>query len=74
MKVSYKKLWKLLVDKEMSKADFRERCGFSTGTLTKLNKSKPVTMETLLRIFETFGCNIGDICDAEEGDGICKTT
>lgn len=64
MKVSYKKLWIMLVEREISKQDFRERLEISTGTMTKLNKGEEVSMGTLLRICEYFECNIGDICDA----------
>lgn len=64
MKVSYKKLWIMLVEREISKQDFRERLEISTGTMTKLNKGEEVSMGTLLRICEHLECNIGDICDA----------
>ena len=64
MKVSYKKLWIMLVEREISKQDFRERLEISTGTMTKLNKGEEVSMGTLLRICEYLECNIGDICDA----------
>lgn len=64
MKVSYKKLWIMLVEKEISKQDFREKLELSTGTMTKLNKGEEVSMGTLLRICDYFECNIGDICDA----------
>ena len=56
----------MLAEKEMSKADLREKLDFSTGTMTKLNKGEEVSMATLLRICELFKCNIGDICDAIE--------
>lgn len=66
MKISYKKLWILLAEKEMSKAEFRDKLELSTGTMTKLNKGEDVSLSTLLRICEYFKCNIGDICDAVE--------
>lgn len=66
MKISYKKLWVLLAEKEISKADFRELLDISTGTMTKLNKGEEVSMSTILRICAYFKCNIGDICDAVE--------
>lgn len=66
MKISYKKLWILLAEKEMSKAEFRDNLELSTGTMTKLNKGEDVSLSTLLRICEYFKCNIGDICDAIE--------
>ena len=66
MKISYKKLWVMLAEKEMSKAEFRDNLELSTGTMTKLNKGEDVSLSTLLRICEYFKCNIGDICDAVE--------
>ena len=66
MKISYKKLWVMLAEKEMSKAEFRVNLELSTGTMTKLNKGEDVSLSTLLRICEYFKCNIGDICDAIE--------
>jgi len=64
MKVSYRKLWILLAEKEISKQKFREQLEIATGTMTKLNKGQEVSMSILLRICEYFQCNIGDICDA----------
>lgn len=64
MKISYKKLWIMLAEKEMSKQTFREELEISPGTMTKLNKGEEVSMNTILRICEYFDCNIGDICDA----------
>ena len=56
----------MLAEKEMSKAEFRDALELSTGTMTKLNKGKEVSLATLLRICGYFKCNIGDICDAVE--------
>ena len=64
MKISYKKLWVLLAEREMSKPDFREALQLATGTMTKLNKGQEVSMTVILRICDYFDCNIGDICDA----------
>jgi DNA-binding Xre family transcriptional regulator len=64
MKISYKKLWIMLAEKEMSKQSLRENLEISTGTMTKLNKGEEVSLGTLLRICDYFDCNIGDICDA----------
>lgn len=64
MKISYKKLWILLAEKEMTKQKFREELQIAAGTMTKLNKGQEVSMSVILRICEYFGCNIGDICDA----------
>ncbi|MBP3263594.1 helix-turn-helix domain-containing protein [Pseudobutyrivibrio sp.] len=64
MKISYKKLWIKLAEKEISKQDFREHLEIATGTMTKLNKGQEVSMSVLLRICEYLDCNIGEICDA----------
>ena len=64
MKISYKKLWVLLAEKEITKQQFRENLEISTGTMTKLNKGEEVSLSILLKICEKYQCNIGDICDA----------
>jgi DNA-binding Xre family transcriptional regulator len=64
MKISYKKLWVMLAEKEMSKQSLREKLEISAGTMTKLNKGEEVSLGTLLKICDYFDCNIGDICDA----------
>lgn len=61
--VSYNKLWKLLVDKKMSKADLRRAAEISPNTMTKLRRDEEVSMSILKRICEYLECNIGDICD-----------
>ena len=63
MAVSYKKLWKLLIDKKMKKKDLLELSGISRGTLTKLNKDENVSTETLVKICTALKCNIGDIVE-----------
>ena len=64
MKVSYKKLWVLLIQKEISPVDLRKDLNIATGTMTKLRKNEEVALSVLLRICEYLECNIGDICDA----------
>lgn len=69
MKISYKKLWILLVEKEINQAAFRKDLNIATGTMTKLRKNEEVALSVLLRICEYLDCNIGDICDAiKDGD------
>lgn len=63
MKTDYKKLWKILIDKEMTKSDLRRMTGMSTTTMAKLGKSEMVSMELLKKICEVLECNIGDIMD-----------
>ena len=58
MSVSYKKLWKLLIDKNMSKMDLLEAASLSTGTLAKLGKNVNVTTDILVRI-----CDVSDIME-----------
>lgn len=63
LSVSYNKLWKLLIDKKMSKADLRRAAEISPNTMTKLRRDEEVSMTVLKRICEYLECNIGDICD-----------
>lgn len=64
MKISYKKLWILLIEKEISPATMRKDLNIATGTMTKLRKNEEVALSVLLRICGYLDCNIGDICDA----------
>ena len=68
MKISYKKLWILLADKEISQVTFRKDLKIATGTMTKLRRNEEVAISVLLRICEYLDCNIGDICDAIRTD------
>ena len=69
MSVSYNRLWKLLVDKKMSKADLRRAADLAPNTMTKLRRDEPVMLNVLDKICATRGCNYGDIMDyiPEEG-------
>ena len=66
MKVTYKKLWKKMIDLEMTKTELREKTGISTVTLAKLGKDQVVSMEVLMKICKALECNIDEICDFEE--------
>jgi DNA-binding Xre family transcriptional regulator len=68
MRMSYKKLWIMLVEKEISQATLRKDLSIATGTMTKLRKNEEVALSVLLRICEYLDCNIGDICDAVRTD------
>lgn len=61
MAVSYNRLWKLLVDKKMSKADLRKTAGLAPNTMTKLRRDEPVAMTVLDKICETLNTDYGDI-------------
>ena len=63
MAVSYDKLWKLLVDKKMSRAELRKVADISSNTLTRMIKDEPVTLELLSRICNKLDCDISDICE-----------
>lgn len=68
MRMSYKKLWLMLVEKEISPATMRKDLNIATGTMTKLRRNEEVALSVLLRICEYLDCNIGDICDAVRTD------
>ena len=63
MAISYNKLWKLLIDRKMSKADLRRAAGIAPNTMTKLNRDEEGTLETLGKICAVLGVNFGDIID-----------
>jgi DNA-binding Xre family transcriptional regulator len=63
MAVSYNKLWKLLIDKKMSKADLRKAANIAPNTMTKLRRDEEVSLTILGRICAVLGANIGDIMD-----------
>ena len=63
MAISYNKLWKLLVDKKMSKADLRKAAGIAPNTMTRLRRDEEVTLTVLNKICATLGVDIGDIME-----------
>lgn len=63
MEISYKKLWKVLIDKDMKKKDLQAAAGISWASVTKLSKGESVSMELLMKVCKTLECNIGDIMD-----------
>ena len=64
MKISYKKLWVLLIQRDITKVTLRKELGISTSTMSKLNKGEEVALSVLLRICDYLDCDIGDICEA----------
>lgn len=66
--VSYKKLWKLLIDKDMKKKDLREATGISTASIAKLSKNENLTTDVLLRICDALKCDISDIMEISFAD------
>ena len=63
MRISYKKLWVLLIQKDISTATLRKDVGLSTGTMSKLNKGEEVALTVLMRLCDYLDCDIGDICE-----------
>lgn len=61
--ISYKKLWKMLIDRDMKRIDLQTSVGLSANTMTKLRKNEAVSMEVLWRICCVLGCNLGDIAE-----------
>lgn len=66
MAVSYKKLWKLLIDKDMKKKDLREATGITTTALAKLGRNENVNTEILVKICKVLQCDISDIIEIVE--------
>lgn len=68
MSISYKKLWKLLIDKDMKKKDLREAAGISTASMAKLGKNENVNTEILIKICKALNCDISDIMEIVDDD------
>ena len=77
MAISYNRLWKLLVDKKMSKSDLRKAVEMSPQTLTKMRRDEPITLSTLERICRVLNTDFGDIVEyipdkeVEKNDSTC---
>lgn len=63
MAISYNKLWKLLIDKKMSKADLRRAAGIAPNTMTKLNRDEEVSMTVLIKVCKVLNADIGEIME-----------
>lgn len=68
MSISYKKLWKLLIDRDMKKKDLREAAGISTASMAKLGKNENVNTEILLKVCKALNCDISDIIEIVNDD------
>ena len=69
MSVSYKKLWKLLIDKDMTRTDLRKAIGASSSTFARLSRNECISADLISRICTTLRCNVGDIMDVVHNDG-----
>lgn len=63
MGVSYKKLWKLIIDKDMTNVEVRKSAGISPATFTKLKKNELVSLDVLMKLCNLLDCDIGDIME-----------
>ena len=63
MAASYKKLWKLLIDRDMKKKDLRELTKISSSTIAKMTKNEPVSTDVLIQICAVLNCDVGDIME-----------
>ena len=68
MTVSYKKLWKLLIDKDLMKKDLQQKAGISWATMTKMSKGEVVSTEVLMKVCQVLQCNVGDSVDLIENE------
>ncbi len=66
MTYSYNKLWKLLIDKRMTKTEMRKAAGISTNILAKMGKDEPVAMESLAKICATLECGLDDVVEIKQ--------
>lgn len=66
MRISYNKLWKMLIDKEMNKNDLKEATGLSATSIAKLGKGANITTDVLLKICETMDCELEDIMEIKK--------
>ena len=63
MRVSYNRLWKLLIDRKMKKVELRDKAGISSSTLALMGKDRQIGMNVLVKICDVLNCNIGEIVD-----------
>ena len=63
MEISYKKLWKLLIDRDMKKKDLQVSAGISWASVTKLSKGEAVSMDVLIKVCKAMDCDIGDVVE-----------
>ena len=68
MKLSYKKLWVMLVERDMKKTEFAKKAKISSASLAKLGKGANVTTDVLVKICEELNCDISDICEMVPDD------
>lgn len=70
MRISYKPLWKLLIDREMTKKELQEKTGLGSSTFTKLKNNECVRTDTLVKICEVLRCQLSDIVECVEDKNV----
>lgn len=74
MRISYNKLWKLLIDKEMTKMELKDAAGISAASIAKLGKGANITTDVLIKICEALNCKVEDILETVEKKHFYKRT
>ena len=69
MKVSYDRLWKLMIDKKINKTQLKELANINSNCIAKMGKDEPVHMEILIKICEALNCELNDIVEIKENEG-----
>ena len=72
MDISYKKLWKLIIDKDMTNVEVRKATGISPATFTKLKKNEMVSLGVLVKLCQVLRCEIGDIIEIADNTFVCN--
>ncbi len=62
--ISYKRLWKLLIDKDLKKKDLASVAGVSQSSVAKMSRGETISMDVILKICTALDCDIGDVCEA----------
>lgn len=62
--ISYKRLWKLLIDKDLKKKDLASVAGVSQSSIAKMSRGETISMDVILKICTALDCDIGDVCEA----------
>ncbi len=66
MRISYNRLWKMLIDKNMNKQDLKEQSGVSAASIAKLGKGENITTDVLLKICKALDCDLSDIMETKK--------
>ena len=68
MRISYSKMWRMLIDKGMKKSDLKEKAGISSASIAKLGKGENITTDVLIKICESMNCHLEDIMETIQDD------